>query len=145
MRDKFWEHYSLGELNAKEWEALCDGCAQCCLIRDVDNNQVTVFNVTCELLDTEQSRCSDYKNRLSLMPDCHKLKANNVGKYDWLPKTCAYRRIHKGKSLPTWHPLLTGSRQRMQKKGITVCPSALPESQVPRRKMQQNIIQTWSI
>ncbi|OEY65925.1 YcgN family cysteine cluster protein [Marinobacter sp. X15-166B] len=145
MRENFWERYSLGELNAKEWEALCDGCAQCCLIREVDQNEVTVYNVACELLDIESSRCRDYKNRLKTVPHCHQLTPANIAKYDWLPDTCAYRRIHRGEALPAWHPLLAGTRQRMRKKGITVCLTAVPVNEVPRRKMHQHIIETWSI
>ena len=64
LRELFWQRYSLGELNRKEWEALCDGCGQCCLMRDVEGVEVTVYSVACELLDIENSRCSDYANRL---------------------------------------------------------------------------------
>ena len=81
MRENFWENYSLGELNAKEWEALCDGCGQCCLVREVNDNKVTVFNIACELLDISTSRCSDYSNRLKKVPYCHKLTAENNKNY----------------------------------------------------------------
>ena len=145
MRELFWEHYSLGELNAKEWEALCDGCGQCCLMRDVDNDQVTVYSVACELLDIEHSRCSNYEKRLKKVPDCHQLTAKNVPQYDWLPESCAYRRIHRGDKLPKWHPLLAGNRQRMRKKGILVSGYAVPPHTVPRRKMQQHIIARWKM
>ncbi|NLJ13570.1 YcgN family cysteine cluster protein [Denitrificimonas caeni] len=145
MREKFWENYSLGELNSKEWEALCDGCGQCCLVREVENNQVTVFNIACELLDIEKSRCSDYQNRLAKVPYCHQLTAEKIPEYDWLPESCSYRRIYRGESLPKWHPLLAGNRQRMRKKGITVCRTAVPVDQVPRRKRGQHIIKTKAI
>lgn len=145
MREKFWEHYSLGELNAKEWEALCDGCGQCCLVREVNDNQVTVFNIACELLDIEKSRCSDYKNRFSKAPNCHQLTPENIPKYNWLPESCTYRRIHRGEPLPKWHPLLVGSRQRMHKKGITISTLAVPAQEVPRRRRNQHIIKTKAI
>lgn len=145
MRPFFWENYSLGELNTKEWEALCDGCAQCCLIREVDNNQVTVFNLTCELLDANIGRCHNYEKRLELMPHCHQLKPSNVPDYNWLPDTCAYRLLHNKKPIPKWHPLITGSRSQMRKKNITVCKSAVPANQVPKRKHWQHIIQVWNI
>src|SRR5690554_1757310 len=145
MRERFWEHYSLGELNVKEWEALCDGCGQCCLVREVNDNQVTVFNIACELLDIEKSRCSDYQNRFKKAPHCHQLTPENIPKYNWLPESCTYRRIHRGEPLPKWHPLLTGSRQRMHNKGITISTLAIPAQEVPRRRRNQHIIKTKAI
>src|SRR5690554_1298532 len=145
MRKRLWEHYSLGELNSKEWEALCDGCGQCCLLRETNDNQVTVFNIGCPLLDVKTSSCTDYDNRLSKVPSCHKLTTENVPRYDWLPESCSYRRIHRGEKLPAWHPLLAGDRKRMRKKGITICRSAVPSSQVPRRKRDLHIIKVKAI
>ena len=46
VRERFWERYSLGELNSREWEALCDGCGQCCLMRYVDRGKVTLPEFT---------------------------------------------------------------------------------------------------
>lgn len=140
MREKFWERYSLGELNNKEWDALCDGCGQCCLQREVEARQVTVYSIACTLLDIEQSRCLDYENRFSKVPGCHKLTAENIPHYTWLPESCSYRRIHRGETLPAWHPLLAGDRRKMRAKGITVCRIAIPASRLPRRKWQQHII-----
>lgn len=142
MREKFWEHYSLAELSAKEWEALCDGCGQCCLVRHVDDTKVTVFNISCELLDISSSRCSDYEQRLSKVPHCHPLTAETVPQYNWLPDSCAYRRVHNGVPLADWHPLLAGSREKMQQLGITVRPTARPNSQVPRFNRNHYIIKT---
>lgn len=145
VRERFWERYSLGELNSREWEALCDGCGQCCLMRYVDRGKVTVYSVACELLDIEHSRCRNYEKRLETVPSCHQLTPQNVPKYNWLPESCAYRRLHRGEELPSWHPLLTGSRQRMRKKQITVSSYAVPPNQVPRRKMDQHIIARWKV
>ncbi len=33
LRPQFWERFALAELNHSEWEALCDGCGSCCLIK----------------------------------------------------------------------------------------------------------------
>lgn len=141
VRDRFWERYSLGELNNKEWEALCDGCGQCCLVREVkEDGQMTVYSVACELLDIEAVRCKDYPNRQRKVPHCHKLTPKTVPLYDWLPSSCAYRRLYKGKSLPAWHPLLVGNRSKMREKGITVSHYAVPQKKVAKRQMRQHII-----
>lgn len=145
MRSRFWERFSLGELNSKEWEALCDGCGQCCLIREVDDTTVTVYGVACELLDIEQARCSDYENRLQKAPDCHKLTPTKVPEYTWLPETCAYRRVHEGKGLPSWHPLLVGSRREMQERGITVSHYAVRAEDVPKRRMSRHVVARWPV
>ena len=60
MRELFWERFDLEELTAEEWEALCDGCGQCCLIKfqDEDSGDLAVLGVACELLDIHSCRCS---------------------------------------------------------------------------------------
>lgn len=140
MRERFWERYSLGELNQKEWEALCDGCGKCCLKRVVKDNHMTVYSVACRLLDLNTTRCSDYANRLEKMPTCHALTPNNVPQYTWLPKTCAYRRVHLGKPLPEWHPLLTGNRNEMRKRGEKVGTFALSRNDVNKRQMERHVL-----
>lgn len=140
MRTGFWERFRLDELNAKEWEALCDGCGKCCLVRQVDTHQVRVYNISCELLDVNTSRCTDYTNRLSRVPNCHTLTPDNVPLYDWLPESCAYRRLHKGLPLAHWHPLLTGSRQQMRELGVSVDATALPISRVPDFHRHRHLI-----
>lgn len=140
VRERFWEKYSLGELNRKEWEALCDGCGKCCLKRIVDGNDMTVYSVACRMLDLSTSRCSDYENRLEKMPTCHELTPENVPKYTWLPKTCAYRLVHEGKPLPDWHPLLVGDRSTMRQLGIKVGTYAVSRNDVSKKQMQRHIL-----
>lgn len=113
LRKKFWERYQLHELNRAEWEALCDGCGLCCLVKleDEDTGEVVYTKVACKLLDTQTAQCSDYPNRKKFVPDCLQLNAELVPQLHWLPKSCAYKRLHLGKTLPDWHPLLTGKAQ----------------------------------
>lgn len=146
MRERFWEKYSLGELNNKEWEALCDGCGQCCLKRRVEDGVVTVYSVACPLLDIETARCQDYANRLQKVSSCHQLTPTSLPEYHtWLPETCAYRRLYKNQPLPSWHPLLTGDQTRMRDKGVMVSDYAVPSGTVARRQKERYVMARWPI
>ena len=63
LRKFFWEKYSLDQLNQDEWEALCDGCAKCCLLKIVDKEKIFITNISCSKLKLDSCRCSDYLNR----------------------------------------------------------------------------------
>ena len=65
--------------------------------------------------------------------------------YKWLPESCSYRRIHLGKKLPSWHPLLTGNRKIMRQQGITVCRLAVPYQPIPKRKRDKFILKVKAI
>lgn len=145
LRDNFWEEYSLGELNRKEWEALCDGCGQCCLIRHEEKNQVRVYNIGCNLLNPKTARCVDYPNRKRKVTSCHQLTAQNIGSYNWLPESCTYRRLHRGENLPAWHPLLAGDRNRMRKKQIVIPPYIPLAREIPKRKLEQHLLKVKPI
>ena len=83
----------LSELNAQQWEALCDGCAKCCLhkLEDADTGDVFYTKVRCRHLDEQACRCTEYERRSILVPDCIQLAPGTVGDLGWLPSTCAYR------------------------------------------------------
>ena len=87
---------------------LCDGCGKCCLhkIEDEVSGAIHPTNVACRLLDRHSCRCSSYRTRRAFVPDCIRLSAANVERFQWLPSTCAYRLRAEGKPLPEWHPLL---------------------------------------
>ena len=86
------------EMTPAEWESLCDGCGRCCLVRfeDEETGEVIPTRVACRLLDCETARCSNYPDRKRHVPDCIALDAHNVEHLTWMPRTCAYRRVHEG-------------------------------------------------
>jgi len=142
MRERFWERYRLDELTEEEWEALCDGCGQCCLLKfqDDDTGELAVLGVACELLDVESCRCSDYDNRFARVPDCTRLTPERVEEFRWLPHSCAYRRLAEGRKLARWHPLLCGDPERVHRKGISVRSFALSRRDVPDEALEDHII-----
>lgn len=109
-------------MTAVQWDALCDGCAKCCLekFEDEDTGQIVYSRIACALLDLETCRCRDYPNRTRHMPDCVTLVPEVLEKPAWLPETCAYRLLTEGKPLPAWHPLLTGDPQTVVVAGQSV-------------------------
>ncbi|MFN3856458.1 MAG: YcgN family cysteine cluster protein [Caulobacter sp.] len=121
-RKPFWETKTLAEMSPREWESLCDGCGLCCLVRfeDEDTGEVIPTRVHCRLFDPDQCRCTDYENRKVHVPDCIKLTPHNIEALEWMPPSCAYRRLHEGKPLPAWHPLLTGDPESVHRAGVSV-------------------------
>ncbi len=68
-------------------------------LEDQDNSKVHYTNVTCEFLDTDSCRCSDYSNRAKINPRCTVLRPDNLDALDFMPFTCAYRLLHEGRTL----------------------------------------------
>ena len=128
MREKFWE-LPLEQLDRAEWEALCDGCGQCCThkLEDEDTGAIAHTNVACKLLDTTTARCRDYRNRKAFVPDCLRLTPKLVNQVAWLPKTCAYRLRARSLPLPEWHYLLSGDREAVVRAGISVAGRVVSE------------------
>jgi uncharacterized cysteine cluster protein YcgN (CxxCxxCC family) len=128
LRERFWE-LDMTELNRAEWEALCDGCGRCCLhkIEDEDTGEVTETNVACRLLDCGTARCTDYRHRKALVPDCVQLTPLTVADANWLPETCAYRRRAENLPLPEWHPLLSGDPQGALHAGVSAAGRVVSE------------------
>jgi len=120
--NRFWERKSFDQMSEDEWESICDGCGLCCLHRleDEDSGEIVTSNIACKLLDINNCRCKDYKNRFSKVPDCTKLTADNILSMVWLPKTCSYVYLLENGTLPKWHYLLTGSRETVHDKAIGV-------------------------
>ncbi|KAF0227818.1 MAG: hypothetical protein FD175_2524 [Beijerinckiaceae bacterium] len=118
----FWKSKSLAEMNAAEWESLCDGCGRCCLIKmeDEDTGRYYFTDVACKLFDGDTCRCTDYPNRDAQVPDCVRLTPENSGALGWMPPSCAYRLLAEGKDLPEWHPLISRTPATVEIAGASV-------------------------
>ena len=128
----WWESTALADMDDSQWESLCDGCAKCCLVKleDYDSAEIYYTNVSCQLLDTESCRCSNYSGRHLLVDDCIKLDRHNVTTLQWLPKSCSYRLLAEGKPLPDWHHLRTGDRDMIHSYGASLRGRVISELDV---------------
>ena len=61
------------------------------------------------------------------MPDCVRLTPESLAGVDWLPPSCAYRRLSEGKDLPDWHPLISGDPDSVRRAGAAVGGRVLSE------------------
>ncbi len=131
-QNAFWKTKTLRQMSSSEWEALCDGCGKCCLIKLIDDltDDLHYTTVACKLLDCDSCRCGDYKNRKKLVEDCVILSPRLVEELHWMPSTCAYRLIYEGKDLYWWHPLVSGNPNTVHEAGISVKGRAISEREV---------------
>lgn len=120
----FYKTKSLTELSEEEWEALCDGCGNCCYQKIVTGygkrEKLHFTRIACDLLDVQTGKCSDYENRFKIIKACIHLTKNKVGTFDWLPQTCAYRRLYYKQPLPDWHPLVSGRKESVREVGVQI-------------------------
>lgn len=131
MTDEFWKRKSLAEMSTAEWESLCDGCALCCLqkLEDEETGDVYFTDVACRLLDTQTCRCTNYAARAKKVASCLVLSVDEPETFNWLPDSCAYRRLADGKDLPEWHPLLTGDPDSVHEAGVSAKGKVVSETE----------------
>ncbi len=158
LEANFWQHKTLAEMNTEEWEALCDGCAKCCLNKFIDdeeeegptailhqNEQVHYSNIACRYLNSHKCECTQYELRTVLVPDCIKLTKENLKDIFFMPNSCAYRRLHEGRGLASWHPLLNGGKKSlMHKKQMSVRNKTISEDHVDMEKFEDYIV-SWPL
>ncbi|MCB1670977.1 MAG: YcgN family cysteine cluster protein [Gammaproteobacteria bacterium] len=137
----FWEK-PLQSLSDSEWEQLCDGCGRCCLKKlcDEDSGEILYTRVICRYFDQRSSRCGCYQQRTEKVPDCLRVREHAISELDWIPDTCAYKLRHEGRPLYDWHPLIAGSRRKMEEQGIAVAGRVLSEELVHERGLEEHVI-----
>ena len=152
LREQFWTRFTLDELTNNEWEALCDGCGSCCLIKyidedeagDVDEEMVEYTDVTCQLMDCATGYCRHYDTRQEHVPDCIQLTIDNLSNMMWLPSHCAYKRLYKGQNLPSWHLLLTqdavATQQQMRAANVGVAGRCVTEIGMDDEQMEIRVV-----
>ena len=142
LRPQFWKKYSLTELNPAEWEALCDGCGLCCLIKleDEELQEIAYTKVACKLLDCQTAQCSNYSQRVQHVPDCIQLTPEKLANIQWLPASCAYRRLEQGKSLPSWHYLNSGTRSSIIQAKKSAAGRCISEVDVDEEQIEDYIV-----
>ena len=84
LKNNFWKK-DLKNFSKEEWEALCDRCGKCCLIKLEDEDTLYFTNVSCKLLCTKTAKCSDYKNRKKKVKECIVLTYQNLEALNWMP------------------------------------------------------------
>lgn len=139
---RFWEHKSLLEMTRTEWESLCDGCGKCCLLKleDEDSGECHTTRLACRHLDRRNCRCDCYRERSERVPECVTLTPYEIERLQWMPQTCAYRLLAEGKSLPAWHPLISGDPDSVHRAGVSVRGRCLSEDHVHPDEWQQHIV-----
>ncbi len=142
LRAGFWEKLSLEELNQAEWEALCDGCARCCLVKleEEETGRIYFTRLVCSLLDEDTCRCSDYANRREKIADCRKISLASLREIEWLPPDCAYLLRQRGEKLPAWHPLVSGSTASVHEAGFSTKGWTISEKDIEENDYEDYLV-----
>ena len=143
MAEPFWQAKPLSAMTRDEWEAVCDGCGKCCLVKledEAEPDTVYYTDVACRLLDLDLCRCRDYPNRAARVPSCAVLSPERLDLLGLMPPSCAYRRLHEGRGLPRWHHLVTNDRASVHEAGRSVKGRAVSEEVVSEEEMEDHLV-----
>ncbi len=147
IRPKFWENYPLEDLTKAEWEALCDGCGRCCVLKleDEDSGKIAFTNISCRLFDETTCTCGQYVLRKQMVAGCVALTPENISRHAyWMPASCAYRLLFEEQPLRDWHPLVSGNRNKMEKDGISMRGKVVAEYDVDQDDLEDYIIEDFT-
>ena len=144
MSRPFWQTTALEDMSAEQWESLCDGCGRCCVLKfeDEDTGDVHYTDIACRLFDDSTCRCGNYALRQLLVTGCVVLTPESLPRVaGWLPRSCAYRRLHEGRGLAEWHPLVSGDPDTVHQAGISLRGRTVPEYEVPEDEQEDHVIE----
>lgn len=151
QRKPFWEEKTLVEMSRDEWESLCDHCGKCCLLKlqdeDTDNDEaesVYYTDIICDLFNVKEGQCSDYSNRRKRVSTCIKLTQDNLDVIEWLPHSCAYKRVLEGRELEYWHHLISGDVNTIHVTGNSAVGRVVSEKDVNEDAIEEHIVE-WPL
>lgn len=162
IASKYWQTTDLKDMDQSQWEAICDGCAKCCLHKFIDDQEadedpaqnahtdhlkddeeVVYTKIACQYLHTKKCECTQYAKRSVLVPQCVTLTKENLDAVFYMPPSCAYRRLQEGRGLPHWHPLRNnGKKNKMHALGMSARAKTVCETHVDLRDFEDFIV-TW--
>ncbi|GBL03436.1 YcgN family cysteine cluster protein [Glaciecola sp. KUL10] len=161
IKSQYWLDTPLADMSKEQWESICDGCAKCCLHKFIDDQSVNeeddfaptdvlregeeilFTNIACHLLHTKTCACTSYEKRSTLVPDCVTLTKENLESIFYMPKSCSYRRLHEGRGLASWHPLLNkGKKAKMHESRISVRGRTVNEHDILYDEFEDYVV-TW--
>jgi uncharacterized cysteine cluster protein YcgN (CxxCxxCC family) len=144
LRPEFWRKFPMTELSHEEWEALCDGCGRCCMLKleDEDTGEIAYTDIHCRLYDPDTCRCGNYALRRQLVKGCVQLTPDTIEEdKEWMPATCAYRLLAEGRDLYQWHPLISGRAESVDEAGISMRQKSVPEYEIDEEDYEDRIIE----
>ena len=89
---------ALKDYTREEWEAVCNRCGKCCLVKIQDDETDEIFytDVVCRYMDMETCTCTRYDERCTLVPSCLKLTPENINKIDGCIKASRNETAYSG-------------------------------------------------
>lgn len=137
----FWLTTPLAQMSPQQWDSLCDGCGKCCLhkLEDEDSGEVFYTEVACRYLSND-CRCQCYSQRAEKVAMCLTLRPQDLAQLNWLPSTCAYRLLAEEKTLPAWHPLVSGNANSVHEAGQSVKGRFVAEDRVNEADYEDHIV-----
>lgn len=140
--EAFWKTKQMNEMTTSEWESICDGCGRCCLqkLQDEDTEEVYYTDVVCRYFDESTCQCSEYQDRSILVPQCVKLRVEDIELFHWLPSSCSYKILYDSGDLPPWHPLVSKDKKSVRLAGVSIRGRVISEDLIDENDWEDRII-----